>query len=464
MIIAFVSYLFRTFVRENRNKANVMHKQLLRFFCLVALFVAATATLSAQEMKTHKVKKNETIYGIARDNGITIEQLVAANPGMEKPDYVLKKGKVINIPVLAATAVGNPNGDIRQRAIRLGVMLPLNNQNGDGQRMIEYYRGVLMACDTLRKEGISVDVHAWNTPQDADISTTLANPDAARCDIIFGPLYLNQTNLLSEFVTQHKSLLVIPFSVNAPELYFNRNIFQVYQTPSDITESTARRFTEWFKDAHPIVVDCSDAESSKGAFTSSLRQQLEKQGIAYSLTSLQSNEVDFARAFTMAKQNIIVLNSSRISHLKSMFGRLEPLLQINPGLRVSIFGYEEWMSAEPQMSANFHRFNMYLPAPYFTNIYSDVTEDLQQRYRRNFGVAMQDNFPRYAITGYDQTIFFLRGLHKYGMSFDGAKGRVGYTPVQTPLKFERIGNGGLQNRAFMFIHYKPEGTIETINY
>ena len=426
--------------------------------------MAATATLCAQEMKTHKVKKNETIYGIARDNGITIQDLIAANPGMEKPDYVLKKGKVINIPIVAATAVGDPNGDVRKRAIRLGVMLPLNNQNGDGRRMIEYYRGVLMACDTLRKEGISVDIHAWNTPADADIATTLADPDAARCDMIIGPLYSSQTSKLSDFVTQHNSLLVIPFSINAPELYFNRNIFQVYQSPSDVTETTARRFSDWFKDSHPIIVDCSDAESTKGNFTSTLRRRLEMQGVAYSLTSLQSTEADFARAFTMAKPNVIVLNTARITHLQSMFNRLEPLMQINPGMKVSIFGYEEWMAAERQQSANFHRFDMYIPAPFFTNIYSDITEDLQQRYRRNFGTTMQDNFPRFAITGYDQAVFFLRGLHKYGMKFDGAQGRLGYTPVQTPLKFERAGNGGLQNKAFMFIHYKPDGSIETINY
>ena len=50
------------------------------------------------------------------------------------------------------------------------------------------------------------------------------------------------------------------------------------------------------------------------------------------------------------------------------------------------------------------------------------------------------------------------------LTFDGAAGRFGYQPLQTPLKFERMGNGGLQNRAFMFVHYKDDRTIETVNY
>ena len=33
-----------------------------------------------------------------------------------------------------------------------------------------------------------------------------------------------------------------------------------------------------------------------------------------------------------------------------------------------------------------------------------------------------------------------------------------------PLHFERIGNGGMQNRAVLFVHYKPEQRVETINF
>ena len=67
--------------------------------------------------------------------------------------------------------------------IHVGVMLPLHDDDGDGRRMVEYYRGVLMACDSLRCLGVSVDVHAWNVPKDADISKTLKENEAAACDL-----------------------------------------------------------------------------------------------------------------------------------------------------------------------------------------------------------------------------------------------------------------------------------------
>jgi len=40
----------------------------------------------------------------------------------------------------------------------------------------------------------------------------------------------------------------------------------------------------------------------------------------------------------------------------------------------------------------------------------------------------------------------------------------GYPPLQTPLKFERYGNGGLKNRTMMFVHYRPEHITETIKF
>ena len=78
---------------------------------------------------------------------------------------------------------------------------------------------------------------------------------------------------------------------------------------------------------------------------------------------------------------------------------------------------------------------------------------------------MSAYMPPLAMTGFDHAFFFLRGLHKYGKTFDGAPGRFNYTPVQTPLKFEQQGSGaGYLNRAYMFVHYKPNGQIDTISY
>lgn len=79
-------------------------------------------------------------------------------------------------------------------------------------------------------------------------------------------------------------------------------------------------------------------------------------------------------------------------------------------------------------------------------------------------MPMQYALPRFALTGYDHAQFFLRGLHKYGKAFMGTKEQNVYTALQTPMNFQRVGNGGMQNVAFMLIHYTYDRKIESLAY
>ena len=443
-------------------------RQISRCLLVLAMLFMATTIANGQTLKTHKVKKDETIYGIARSYGITEQELRSANPGMESPAYILKKGDKINIP-MPGTMVQQPvrpaSDDVRQRAIRMGVMLPLHDNNGDGRRMVEYYRGLLMACDSLKGENISVDVYAWNTPADGNIAETLAKPEAADCDIIFGPLYSRQMEQLSSFCSQHAIKLVIPFSITAPQLAYNSNIFQVYQNPAGMNETVARRMADWFAESHIVIIDCENPGNPKGAFTTALRQLLDKRNRKYRLTSLKSPSASFASAFNTEKSNVVVLNSGRASDMEEIFVKLKDFCTANPGVRVSLFGYTEWMEQAGSHLQNFHRYDMYIPSTAFYALAPITAKRLDAKYHSGFHQDMMKFYPPLAITGFDHALFFLRGLHKYGHAFKGDANSIGYVPVQTPLKFEQVAaGGGYQNRGFMFVHYKTDGQLDTINY
>ena len=460
--------------------------RLLRYFLLTTLLAFTVSSVSAQQASTirgqHKVKKKETIFGISREYGLTIEELIKANPEMNEPGYELKKGMILNIPfskdslearakreaaakqvtvVKTAPVVAD---DVKNREIRLGIMLPLHNINGDGRRMTEYYRGVLMACDSLKKQGLSIDVHAWNTAEDGNIYKVLEDPAAAKCDLIIGPLYSKQMDALSAFVAKHDIRLVIPFSINAPQLTTNRNIFQVYQSPTEQNEVIIARFIERFKSYHTVVIDCNDSTSKKGTFTFSLRRQMEQRGMDVVVTNLKSTEANFSRAFSRMKPNVVILNTGRSQELGVAFSKINGLKANSPELDITMFGYTDWLLYTRTHLENFYKYNTYIPSVFYYNPLSSGTQRFERKYRQNFRSDMQNALPRFAITGFDHAFFFLKGLHKYGKSFNGADGMFGYPPVQTPLKFERYGNGGLRNRTMMFIHYQPEHTVETIKF
>ena len=445
----------------------------------VLSFVAETALAQTQKFKElHKVKRKETIFGIARDNGLTIDELIEANPEMKTPGYELRKGDYIKIPYPPRhpeleSATPQPQmptkptvveRDMRNREIRVGVMLPLHNDNGDGKRMVEYYRGVLMACDSLRVNGISTDIRAWNVAENADIQKVLKDPKAAECDLIIGPLYTKQVKALGDYAVKNDIRVLIPFSINSNEVFDNGNLFQVFQNGNQTNNSYVFRFYQRFKDSHVVIIDCNDSTSTKGSFTTVLRRKLDQEGASYSLTNLKSGETKFKQSFSTTKHNVVVLNTSRSQELNVAFAKLNGLLMTSPTLQISMFGYPEWLMYIRQHLDNFYKFDTFIPSTYYMSPLSHRGEHFKKKYRWNFHQDMQPYHQRYAVTGFDQAYFMIKGLHMYGKQFTGASGMVGYTPLQTPLHFERIGNGGMQNRAILFVHYTKDNKIETINF
>ena len=463
-------------------------KQKMRYFLLMAIASLMTETALAQAPKykeLHEVKRKETIFGIARENGLTIEELIKANPEMNTPGYELKRGDFIKIPfpsnsqqqtasttvsqevqlpAKSNTTTASKQTDMRQRAIRVGIMLPLHNDNGDGKRMVEYYRGVLMACDSLKAMGISTDIQAWNVAEDTDISQVLKNPNAANRDLIIGPLFSKQVKALGDFAMARDIRVLIPFSINTQEIYNNYNLFVAHQNGNQLNEAYVQRFYERFKNCHPVLIDCNDSTSTKGSFTAALRRKLEQNGIAYSITNLKSSEEAFRKAFVMNQRNVVILNTSRSAELNVAFAKLNGMITTTPGMLISMFGYTEWLMYTRSHLDNYYKFDVYIPSTYYMDPLSPRSERFKQKYRWNFHQDMQSYHQRFAVQGFDHAFFMIRGLHMYGSHFTGAAGMVGYTAIQTPLHFERIGNGGLQNRSVLFVHYTNDNKVETINF
>lgn len=444
-------------------------RHLLKKISALALVLACSISLMAQTPEwqdVYKVKRKDTVYGIATRYGITVEELLQANPDISASDYKLKKGMKLYIPVHKEA----PQEPVKPaytgiETVHVGVMLPLHNNDGDGKRMIEYYRGILMALDSLKHQGISTVVHAWNVPKDADIRQTLLDNNASHCNLIFGPLYTSQTQALGTFCQSYGIKMVIPFSIEGDEVERNSEVFRIYQSPAVLESRSVDALLERFPDSHVVIIDCNDSTSRKASFTRQLRQKLESSNSDYSLTSLSTPAADFAKAFRMGSDNVVVLNTARSPELNTVCARLNALCDVNPKLQVTLFGYTEWLMYTSNFREVFHRYNAYIPTYFYYNAMSSATSSIEDAYRRWFHSDMQKALPRFALTGFDHAQFFVRGLHKYGKEFDGTQTVEGYTPIQTQLKFKRAAdNGGMQCKSFMLIHYAEGHQIESVVY
>lgn len=448
---------------------------------LLMLMLALTVGAEAQVNKwrdIYKVKKKDTVFGIAKKFDLSLPELMEANPAMKQEGYMLKKGDTLFIPYADpkkpdtptkpaaqnGPATNSPRTATTQRTVRVGVMLPLHDVDGDGRRMVEYYRGVLMACDDLKRQGISTDIHAWNVAIDSDIRQTLLHEGANRCDIIFGPLYTKQVPFLAEFCKAYDIKLVIPFSIEGDAVDRVKQVYQVYQSPERLNNAAIQAYLNRFPTAHPVFVDCNDTTSRKGIFTFGLRKELDRRGTKYSITNVNSSEELFLKAFDRSRQNVVIVNTGRSPELNAVLAKLDAMTQHYPGLVISLYGYTEWLMYARYNMDRFFKYDTYIPSTFYYNTSSAKTIELERDYQKWFGKPMMYALPHFAITGYDHAMFFIKGLHDKGKAFNGEAGQSNYVPLQTPLNFKRSGRGGFRNENFQLIHYAYNHQIESIKF
>lgn len=342
-----------------------------------------------------------------------------------------------------------PQAAPKSSTINVGIMLPLHDVDGDGRRMVEYYRGMLLAVEDLKREGTNVNIHAWNVPIDADPRTTLLQNGATECNLIFGPLYTKQVKAIGDFCRAYNINMVIPFSITGNEVDRNKSIYQVYESPDEMNAKSIQHVIENFSEYHLVFIDCNDTTSRKGTFTFATRNILDKKGIQYNITNLRSSSEMFAKAFSLTSPNLVILNTGRSPELRVAMDKLDILMSENRGVEVALYGYTEWLMYEKIYKERFAKYNTYIPTNFYYNATSSWAKSFEQRYRAAFHQDMMYALPHFAATGYDHAMFFI-GFKKQWM--------------QTPLKFVKTSGGGYRNNAFMLIHYKPDGGIDAVEY
>ena len=163
----------------------------------------------------HKVKRKETIFSVSREYGISEQELIEANPELKEG---MKKGQLLCIPYPKAMVniskkeeenINPPsnkelfeeNKETQKKisTVKVALILPFH----EDKRMIEYYEGFLMAIDSLKRIGTSIDVYAYDSGKGASLNSILSKKELKEMDVIFGPMHQEHIKPLSEFAQKN---------------------------------------------------------------------------------------------------------------------------------------------------------------------------------------------------------------------------------------------------------------------
>lgn len=199
----------------------------------------------------HKVKRKETVFSISREYGISEAELIAANPEL-KGENKIKKGTFLCIPYPKAQTEQNIQSQAiptdselfrenrkkteRFSTIKAAVILPFLDgvSKSESSRMVEYYEGLLMAVDSLKRTGTSIDLYTYNSgPESASLNSILGKSEMKDMDIIFEYLYQQHIKPLVRFAKKQDTRLVIPFTSKDNTVFQNPAVYQI-NTPNPI--------------------------------------------------------------------------------------------------------------------------------------------------------------------------------------------------------------------------------------
>lgn len=454
---------------------------------------SATPVMEKQ-MNAYIVKKKETFYSIAHEHGVSVAELEAANPGVTS----LKAGQVLNIPgevrlsddekpaetsVAVETPSTDPSGSLSvgstslpsdsvpadttlaapvdKRALSIAVMLPFmlkeENPSKSAQRCTEFYKGLLLAADSLRHSSTPIHLTAFDTEGSSlTVRETLSQADFKDFDYIIAPDNAEQLAIIGEWSKNNSTKVLNAFVVKNDSYVTNREMMQGNLPSPLMLEKAVEGMSERLRYSTPVFVSINNTASDKADFASMLKKSLDAKGISY---------MELAVDGKLMPANLKALPSDGNYTFIPLSGKQADLNKIMPGIiewrdeaitpGVKLFGYPEWITFRGETLENMHKLNTTVYSRFYADEESSRTRELEDRFRRWYGKGMDAAVPRQGLLGFDTGMFLIESFADGVDKYDGVQN--GYHFVTSSP------DGGSYNDVLYFINFRPGGVTEKIN-
>lgn len=428
----------------------------------------------------HKVKRKETVFSVSREYGISEQELMAANPELKEG---MKKGQFLCIPYPSttplqpvqredATIIPPSNSELFRKSkespkemstIKAALVLPFQ----EDKRMTEYYEGFLMAVDSLKRMGVSLDLYVYDSGKETStLNNILAKSEMKKMDIIFGPMHQNQIKPLSDFAEKNNIRLVIPFSPKGEEVFNNPAVYQINTPQSYLYSEVYEHFTRQFPNAHVIFIEAASADKEKEDFINGMKQDLKSKGISMQTVSENASKETLKAALRSGKENIFIPTSGKNVLLIKVLPQLTLLVRDTPEQNIHLFGYPEWQTYTRDHLDSFFELDVYFYSSFYTNTLFPAAVQFTNAYHKWYSKDLNSKFPNYAMLGYDTGFFFLKGLSRFGSELESNLSKMNnITPIQTGFKFDRVNNwGGFINKKVFFIRFTKNFELVKLDF
>lgn len=494
----------------------------------------AEADLAAAKKKTyHTVRKGQTLYGIAKSYGMTVDELLALNPGIDSAKYapgtVLRLNARTALPAAQSTVttqsldIVTPTGDAHtdkeakskksdkkskskkssakekkrakeqaqvaedtsadsgvaainetvdneeEKELKIAMILPFmlsdNHQSKQAKLYTEFYKGFMLAADTLSHRGKPVKIFVYDSASSLDtVNKVMSLPEMKDMTVIIAPDESDQLSAIASKATPNGTFVYNLFAIRDSLHLTNPNVMQANIPHDEMYASAIENFINRFDGYTPVFITHISGKNDKSEFTQSLKAALTERGVEYKEINYPNylSASDLKELASDGKYVFIPASGSRTDFNK-FCSALKTFKGENPDQEsVRLFGYPEWVTFRGDAFDSLCDLNSAIYSRFYNDTNSYPARNLNASFRRWFGNEMIDAVPSQGALGFDTGYFLIRALRDN----DGDLSRriSPYEGIQSAFDFTTVegDDGGMVNDALYFVYFRPGGFVEKV--
>lgn len=457
--------------------------------------------INGKEYYIHTVKKGESVWKIAKAYSVSQDDIISANPGANKK---IKSGQKLKIPVKKAglnndvelinytntvalkkedSAKYDCNKPKLLDSYNIALMVPfylgsiyqidpddpnIKEKDADDYTsftFVQYYEGILMAVDSLKKIGFSARIYVYDVDDDtAATLKMLENTELPKMHLIIGPFFENSLNVVARFAKKYNIKVVDPVSADDDILKGNPNVFKAFPSVNMQFKQLAVFIVERYPGS-PVVIVHNNGENEKKyltIFKTALNNELKKAGKAENsfkeVVYNTSGVTGITRYFSNTDTNIIVTLANGEIFVTNYVSKIN---NIYDKYKMIIFGLSSWRNFDNIETEYMQNIHLHLFSSSFIDYMDDNVKSFILKYRNQYKTEPD----KYAFHGFDIAMFFFKALNDYGINFDKCIDKTGNAYLQSNYKFVRTDEkDGFENSFLNIFRYEDYKFVDVRKY
>lgn len=480
----------------------------------------------------HKVRRKETLYRISKKYDISVDDIKKHNPDIIHGQ--IKTGQILKIPKEKKTSDLHYEEDIketidtvsyvqkpdsvmldtlsiymdieetpRKKTIDIAMLIPFNfpdttdslteltdidperaaNPQIDASALkpfslnyLEFLEGSLIALDSMKKRGISVNLRVFDTYKSHEkVKEIITSGELNDMDLIIGPFYIFNAEIISDYAKKERIPLILPFLTSDSLLKNNPYLFQL--NPSGLTELNAMTgYISQLENYNVILFYAkNDNETTRANYIKTILQYLPQFSLQDSISAIKELIYDplektdlsvrLAEILSPEKKNMVIIPSANEAFVYIAVTQL--FFQLK-SYNIEIFGMPQWSVFQNLDLLYLHKLNLRYLTPYYFTYDDEQLQSYLKNWRREFlaePVSLTRKGCSYAFLGYDIIWYFGNAYKKYGKRFLLHSEK--YTPdlLMNPFIFQKQSlTSGFENTSLWMVNYTPDLNIKSENF